>query len=91
MNTLPQEVKACLWSYDTDRIDLENPDHRKRVIENVLNYGTKAAVDWLRAHFPKEEIADVIRQSSISMWDKKSLALWSLVFRVVPSRTTRFG
>jgi hypothetical protein len=87
----PQEVKACLWSYDTDRIDISNPDHRRRIIENVLNRGTKVAVDWLFTEFKEKEIADTIAQSSVSGWNKKSLALWSLIFRVMPSRLTRFS
>jgi hypothetical protein len=88
---LPQEVKACLWSYDISRIDLSNPDHRRRIIENVLNRGTKAATDWLLAEFDKKEIADAIASSSVSVWNKKSLALWSLVFDVLPSRASRFA
>jgi hypothetical protein len=86
----PQEVKACLWSYAIDQIDLSSSDHRLRIIENVLNRGTKAAVDWLLVQFTEKEIADAIRQSSVSEWSKKSLALWSLIFNVVPSRVTRF-
>jgi hypothetical protein len=89
-NELPQEVKVCLWSYDVDRIDLGNPDHRQRVIENVLNYGTKHAVDWLLARFSKEDIAHAIAQSHAASWNKKSLALWPLVFGVAPSSAARF-
>jgi hypothetical protein len=86
----PPEVTACLWSYDTDLLDISNSDHRRRIIENVLNRGTKAAVDWLLVQFTEKEIADAIRQSSVSEWSKKSLALWLLIFNVVPSRVTRF-
>ncbi len=89
--SLPQEVRACLWSYDTNRIDLSNTDHRQRIIENVLNHGTKSAVDWLLGHFSEKEIADTIVHSTVSSWNKKSLALWSLIFGVLPSRTTRFS
>ena len=87
---LPQEVKACLWSYNTDQIDLHNQDHRRRVIENILNRGTQPAVDWLFTHTSSEEIKQVILESTQSVWSKKSLALWSLVFAVTPSRASRF-
>ena len=88
---LPQEVKVCLWSYDTDRIDLALPDHRTRLIENVLNYGTASAISWLQRHISREEIAETIRKSSVSVWNKKSLALWSLVYGTHPARASRFA
>ena len=91
IETLPSAVKACLWSYDTDQIDFSLPDHRARVIENVLDHGTSAAIDWLAAHFDREEIVSTIAGSIVSEWHKKSLALWSLVFNVQPQRQTRFS
>jgi hypothetical protein len=90
-NDLPQVVKACLWSYDVNQIDLANSDHKRRVIENVLNRGTAPAVSWLLSTFTKEEIARAITASSVSEWNKKSLSLWSLVFGASPARTTRFA
>lgn len=88
---LPNSVKACLWSYDTARIDLSLSDHRQRVIENVLNRGTNEAVDWLLANFTRSEIAEAITRSSVASWDKRSLSLWSLVFDARPGRTARFA
>jgi hypothetical protein len=86
----PQEVKACLWSYDTSRIDILSSDHRQRIIENVLNRGTKAAVDWVFSEFSREELAHAITKSSLSVWNKKSLALWSLILQATPARASRF-
>ena len=88
---LPQAVRACLWSYDTGKIDLSIPDHRKRVIQNVLNRGTTPAIEWLMDTFSKSEIADAIRESCVSEWNKKSLSLWSLVFGKEPAKQSRFG
>jgi hypothetical protein len=87
----PPEVKACLWSYDISGVDLSKPDQRRRIIENILNRGTSVALDWLFINFTKKEISDVIAQSSISEWNKKSISLWSLIFGVVPSRASRFA
>jgi len=87
---IPQSVKACLWSYNIDMIDFSLPSHRTRVIQNVLNRGTSEAISWIRENFSENEIADVIKRSSISDWNKKSLALWSLLFNVLPSRDGRF-
>jgi hypothetical protein len=86
---LPQSVKNCLWSYDTEHFDLSIADNRVRLIRNVLDRGTMDAVTWLRTNFPEAEIADAIRTSSVSEWGKKSLSLWSLVYNVYPSRMSR--
>jgi hypothetical protein len=91
LKELPQEVRACLWSYDIEHFDLALPDNRTRLIRNVLDRGTLAAVTWLRTHFVEEEIIEAIRTSSASEWGKKSLALWSLVFHVYPTRAGRFA
>lgn len=89
--SLPQSVKNCLWSYDTEHFDLDLPDNRVRLIRNVLDRGTMDAVVWLREYFSESEIADAIRTSSVSEWGKKSLSLWSLVFNVHPTRESRFS
>ncbi|MFA6922897.1 MAG: hypothetical protein WC223_01465 [Bacteroidales bacterium] len=87
---LPQAVKVCLWSYDTDKINLSNPNDRHRIILNVLNHGTKKAVEWLWENFSKEEIAETIKNSIASEWDRKSLNFWSLIYRASPTRKSRF-
>ena len=91
IETIPNAVKACLWSYDIEKIDFSLPAHRARVIANVLDHGTSAAVDWLATHFDRKEIVSTIAGSAASEWHKKSLALWSLVFGVQPQRQTRFS
>lgn len=88
---LPESVKMCLWSYDTDKIDLSISDHRILIIKNILNIGTTSAVTWLFDNFTKEEISSVIHNSNVSEWNKKSLSLWSLVFNINPLKQTRFA
>ena len=87
---IPEFVKACLWSYDIDTIDLSVLDHRTRVIQNVLNRGTSDAISWLRKIFSEKEIIEVIEKSISTDWNKKSLALWSLIFNVRPLTKGRF-
>ena len=87
---MPEFVKACLWSYDIDTIDLSVLDHRTRVIQNVLNRGTSDAISWLRKIFSEKEIIEVIEKSISTDWNKKSLALWSLIFNVRPLKKGRF-
>jgi hypothetical protein len=89
-STFPQSVKACLWSYDIDLLDITIPDHRTRIIHNVLEYGTSEALAWLFDTFSHAEIAQNINMSSSSQWSKKSLSLWSLVFNARPRTVGRF-
>lgn len=88
---LPQAVKICLWSYDTNKISLSNPDDRFRIIFNVLNHGTKKAVEWLWKNFNEKEITETINNSIESEWDRKSLNFWSLIYRASPARKKRFA
>jgi hypothetical protein len=69
-------VKAVLWSYDTDKIDLQK--HRRLIIFQVLNFGTKKATDWLFKYYGKDVVRDTASEIPLGQWDKKSLALWSL-------------
>ncbi len=87
---LPQSVKVCLWSYDTDKIDFSNSQDRYRIIMNVLNRGTMEAVQWLWQNFSEKEIADTIQESYESEWNKASLKLWSLIYKTSPVRSSRF-
>lgn len=91
MNKLPKYVKICLWSYDTDKMDLSNPDHRFITILNVLNYGSESAVKWLLEHFSEKEIKDTIKKSYRTEWNKKSISFWSLIFNTTPLHKSRFA
>ena len=41
-NDLPQSVKAVLWSYELDHIEVQNI---KIIIFQVLNFGSEEAID----------------------------------------------
>ena len=90
-NELPQAVKACLWSYHTDEVDILNPTHRMLIIKNVLDRGTSEAIEWLFSTYSKAEIAQTIEASSASDWNRKSLSLWALVFNTAPKKQGRFA
>ncbi len=85
---LPPSVKAALWSFDTDRIDLV--EHRERIITNVLNLGTHDALLWLFSTYARERIAAVVANPRPGEWNQRSLNYWSLVFDLRPETTTRF-
>ncbi|MBI2025245.1 hypothetical protein HYT04_00450 [Candidatus Kaiserbacteria bacterium] len=85
----PPSVRACLWSYDISALDLERD--KMLVITNVLNHGTKEATDWLFSRYSAPDIASVIQTPLPGRWDKKSLALWSLLFGITPELKGRFS
>lgn len=87
-STFPASVKAALWSFDTDRMDLEQ--HRERIITNVLNMGTHDALLWLFSTYSRERIAEVVAHPRPGEWNKRSLNYWALVFDVEPTTTSRF-
>ena len=86
---IPYFVQPFLWSYDLDQLDIKRD--QRLIIFQVLSVGSREATDWLRGQYSREQIQEVIVQTPISQWNQKSLALWSLVFDVIPSKKTRFS
>lgn len=86
-NTIPGFIKAFLWSYDSTKIDLQKD--KKRIITNVLNYGSKEATDWLFSVYNKNDITETIKIPFSGEWNKKSLHFWSFVFNVKAGNTNR--
>ena len=85
---IPSFVEPFLWSYDISRIDLVRD--KKRIITNVLNWGTKEATDWLFSVYSKDDIQKVVIESLASEWSKKSLHFWRLILEIQsPLKTSR--
>lgn len=72
---IPQSVKEVLWSYDISKIDLQK--HRRLIVSQVLNFGTKKATDWLFKFYGKDVVRETASEIPLGQWDQKSLALWS--------------
>jgi len=86
---IPQFVAPFLWSYDISALDLERD--KKRIVINVLNFGTKEATDWLFSTYPKNEIQKIVAESLYGEWNKKSLYYWRFILGISTSlKTTRF-
>lgn len=79
---LPKSVQAVLWSYTPESIDLER--HKRLIIANVLNFGTKEATNWLFSQYSRGEITKEADAVPLGQWNKKSLRLWSLVLGIKP-------
>lgn len=84
---IPDFVRPFLWSYDIEKMDLQQD--KKRIITNVLNLGTKQATDWLFSVYTKEDIQDCITNPLTGEWNKKSLLFWSFLLEVKPGETRR--
>ena len=84
---IPDFIRPFLWSYDVSELDLEKD--KKRIITNVLNYGTKEATDWLFSVFEKKDITETIENPYPGEWNKKSLHFWSFMFDVKAGDTKR--
>lgn len=85
---LPTSVKAVLWSFNTDLIDLQT--HKERIITNVLNLGTHEALVWLFRTYPRQQIAEVVAHPKPGEWNRKSMNYWALVFGLEPQYPSRF-
>ena len=87
---LLKAVQSVLWSYDLTRLNLEL--HKRLVISQVLNFGTEEATQWLFSQYSKAEIVQEANQIPLGQWNKKSLALWSLVLGIAPiSKVQKMG
>lgn len=81
---LPKDVEMALWSYDKTKINPKK--HKKTIISQVLNWGNKKATDWLFGYYGMQEVTRIAQQIPLGQWDKKSLALWSIVLGIKPNK-----
>src|SRR3989339_1829216 len=80
INNLPQSVKAVLWSYKTDKIEVNK--HKKIIIFQVLNFGSEEAIKWLFKQYNLDLITKVASDIPLFQWNNKSLSLWKLVLPI---------
>jgi len=85
--SIPNYIKPFLWSYDFSKIDIQKD--KKRIITNVLNYGTKQATEWLSSVFDKTDIVESVQHPFSGEWNKKSLNFWSFIFGVQAGSSKR--
>lgn len=82
---LPDFLRPFLWSYDFSK--LEKVKHKRIIIKNILDFGTKKTTDWLKENYTEAEIKNVIKQTSVSEWSKKSINFWSFIYGVLPNKS----
>lgn len=84
MVQLPESVKATLWSYDLNEIDLQK--HKRLIISQVLNFGSLDAISWLFSNYSSGEIKEAALSLPLGSWDEKSLNIWMLYFNLNKSQ-----
>ena len=77
---LPQFLAPFLWSADIKKVSPKV--HKKMIVAQLLNYGTKSATDCLFDFYRKKEVKKVVQIIPQGQWDKKSLNFWSLVLGI---------
>ena len=85
--TVPAVFKPFLWSYDVNQMDLMRD--KRRIITNVLNFGTIEAVKELFKIYKKKDIIESVADPMPGEWNKKSLNFWGLIFSVKPKKSFR--
>jgi len=72
---IPALIVPYLWYLDIDRVDLERD--KKRIVLNVLNYGSREATDWLFSYYKKEDIKEIMKSyGALGELSAKSLNYW---------------
>lgn len=75
MTKLVISLKPIFWETDLDKIDIQQ--NKVYIIERVLEFGDKSAVNWLLATYSLSDIKKALEESqSIS---KKSRNFWEIV------------
>lgn len=77
---IPEFVYPFLWSYDISKMNLKRD--KKRIITNILNFGTTKATDWLFSVYDKNDIKENVKNPMPGEWSEKSLNFWSIVLNV---------
>jgi len=75
MELIPNFVKKYFW--DVDFLKLDKKEHSKFIIERILEYGDKKAVEWMREEFKLDQIKNVLQNSR--NLSQKSANFWQII------------
>jgi len=80
--TYPDSVARLLWEVDSTAV---NPvEHKDYVLERVMSRGGWEAMQWLRASYSREEIADFLQRKGQRL-PPRELAYWALITGITPA------
>ena len=77
--SIPPAVERLLWDVDLSQIDLDLDRDRVLVLERGMSRGTWEAMVWLRGRYPKEVLANFVREQGARRLAPRDLAYWALV------------
>ncbi|PIY69120.1 hypothetical protein COY90_02275 [Candidatus Roizmanbacteria bacterium CG_4_10_14_0_8_um_filter_39_9] len=80
----PQSVKAVLWSYDLNAINVQKD--KKIIVSQVLNFGTEEAINWLFRQYGVTTVKKVAAAIPLFEWNKKSLSFWKIILSIDPQK-----
>ena len=75
---LPDFLRSLFWEVDFSDVQLKN--HKRYVIERILDYGDDESVRWLRRNVVPKDIAEVVKSSRVI--SPNTAALWALIFDI---------
>lgn len=79
-NRLPKFLQFVLWSYDSNKIDLEKD--KEIIITQILNYGDWQDLKWLYSVYNEGDIKRVVSHPSRGLWFEKVLNFWEKMFNL---------
>ncbi len=66
---------ALFWDTDPKKLDIQK--HSKYIIERIMDFGNEDEARWMRRHYPKSLLAEVVRKSRVL--GSSSRTLWTLL------------
>ena len=80
MKKVPEQFQRVLWSYDINKMDLE--EDKKEIITQVLNYGTWEDLKLLYKLYSEKDIKEVVKNPRRGVWFERVLNFWTLMFNI---------
>ena len=82
MISLPEHLRKYFWDVEFEKIDLRT--HRAYVLQRILEYGDEEAVAWMRNHFDRKQVKEVLtRHRCLS---PRSANYWALLYNIDRSK-----
>ena len=79
---LPKFLENFLSSYDISKMDLYNPEDKREIITQILNYGDEKDIIWLFKTYDIAEIKEVISHPMRGCWQERALIYWTKILDI---------
>jgi hypothetical protein len=79
---IPATLAPFFQEYDLRRLDAQRD--AATIIERALQYGNRAELRWLFAQYPRQQIADWVRQFGAARLPHPHLDFWRIVLEIEP-------